>query len=86
MLLERSNGDDPRFIELYDTRSSMPGHDLDRKLSEFQAYYNLERVHASLCGKTPSSVAGGETIKQAEVNDLRWVSHCHDLVQLPMAT
>jgi putative transposase len=34
--------------------------DLARKLSNFQAYYNLERVHASLDGKTPSCVAGAE--------------------------
>jgi hypothetical protein len=59
--------------------------DLERKLSEFQAYYNVERVHASLDGKTPSAVAVGETVKHAKINDLQWVSHCRDLVQLPRA-
>jgi hypothetical protein len=61
------------------------GRDLKRKLSEFQAYYNMVRVHASLDGRTPSGVAVGETVKHAKINDLRWVSHCRDLVQLPMA-
>ena len=59
--------------------------DLKRKLSEFQAYYNVERVHASLGGKTPSSVAGGKTGRRAEFNGVCWVSHCRGLVQLPMA-
>ena len=59
--------------------------DLERKLSDFQAYYNLERVHASLQGKTPSGFAAGETVKHPKLNDLRWESHCRDLVQLPMA-
>ena len=59
--------------------------DLERKLFEFQDYYNVERVHASLEGKTPSGVAVGETVKHAEISDLRWASHCRDLVQLPMA-
>ena len=59
--------------------------DLERKLSQFQAYYNVERVHAPLQGKTPSGFAAGETVKHAKLNDLRWESHCRDLVQLPMA-
>jgi len=38
--------------------------------SSFQDYYTAERVHASLGGKPPSGVVGGETIKQAEIDDL----------------
>ena len=57
--------------------------DLERKLSDFQAYYNAARVHASLAGNTPLGV--GETAKRAEFDDVRWVSHCRGLVQLPMA-
>ena len=59
--------------------------DLERKLSDFQAYYNAERVHASLAGNTPLGVTAGETVKPAELDDFRWVSHCRDLVQLPIA-
>ena len=32
--------------------------DLEKKLVEFQHYYNQERVHASLGGDTPAEVAG----------------------------
>ena len=53
---------------------------LIRKLSDFQAYYNAERVHASLAGNAPLGVAAGEIVKRAEVDDVRWASHCHGLV------
>ena len=59
--------------------------DLERKLSEFQTYYNAARVHASLAGNTPLGVTVGETVKRVEFDDVRWVSHCRGLVQLPMA-
>ena len=59
--------------------------DLERKLADFQAYYNAARSHASLEGHTPLTFAGGHTIARAELSDLRWVPHCRDLVQLPVA-
>src|SRR6202049_4576405 len=59
--------------------------DLERKLSDFQAYYNAARSHASLDGHTPLAFAGGHTVARAEMNNVRWVSHCRDLVQLPEA-
>ncbi len=59
--------------------------DLERKLSDFQAFYNVARVHASLDGNTPLGVTVGETVKRAELDDVRWVSHCRGLVQLPIA-
>jgi len=59
--------------------------DLERKLADFQAYYNAARSHASLEGHTPLTFAGGHTIARAELNNVRWVSHCRDLVQLPVA-
>ena len=59
--------------------------DLERKLSDFRQYYNAARVHASLAGNTLLGVTVGETVKRAELNDVRWVSHCRGLVQLPMA-
>ena len=33
--------------------------DLERKLGDFQAYYNEVRSHASLKGHTPSTFVGG---------------------------
>jgi transposase InsO family protein len=59
--------------------------DLERKLTEFQAYYNAARSHASLEGHTPLAFAGGHTAIRADLNHVRWVSHCRDLVQLPVA-
>ena len=59
--------------------------DLERKLADFQAYYNTARCHASLKGHTPLTFAGGQTVACAELNKVRWVSHCRDLVQLPVA-
>jgi Integrase core domain len=59
--------------------------DLERKLADFQAYYNAARSHASLEGHTPLTFAGGHTAGRAELNNVRWVSHCRNLVQLPVA-
>jgi transposase InsO family protein len=59
--------------------------DLERKLADFQAYYNATRSHSSLAGDTPLTFAGGHTVVPADLNHVRWVSHCRDLVQLPVA-
>jgi transposase InsO family protein len=59
--------------------------DLERKLTDFQTYYNAARRHASLEGHTPSTFATGHARARAELNHVRWVSHCRDLVQLPVA-
>jgi hypothetical protein len=60
-------------------------HDLERKLAEFQVYYNAARSHSSLDGRTPLTFAGGHTAAPADLSHVRWVSHCRDLVQLPVA-
>ena len=59
--------------------------DLERKLLEFQHYYNRERIHASLGGKTPVEVSGKFIREPAKLDDFRWTAHCRELVQLPMA-
>jgi hypothetical protein len=61
------------------------GRDLERKLGEFQAYDNTARGHASLDGHTPLTFAGGRAVAPADLNSVRWVSHCRDLVRLPVA-
>jgi hypothetical protein len=58
--------------------------DLERKLADFQAY-NAARSHASLDGHTPLAFTGGHSVARAELNNVRWVSNCRDLVQLPVA-
>jgi hypothetical protein len=46
-------------------------HDLERKLADFQAYYNAARSRASLEGHTPLTFAGGHTVVGAELNNVR---------------
>ena len=65
----------------------------DRRLLETRYYgccvvdlYNAARSHASLGGHTALTFAGGHTVARAELNHVRWVSHCRDLAQLPVAT
>ena len=36
-------------------------------------------------GYTPATFIGGHTKTAAELSHVRWVSHCRDLVQLPVA-
>ena len=59
--------------------------DLERKLAEFQTYYNAARGHASLEGRSPLTFADRATVASADLNHVRWVSHCRGLVQLPVA-
>jgi putative transposase len=59
--------------------------DLERKLGQFQVYYNAARCHESLEGHTPLAFASGHTAVHADFNHVRWVCHCRDLVQLPVA-
>src|SRR5262245_52735579 len=61
------------------------GRVLERKLAEFQTYYNAARCHASLEGRTPLTFVDGNTVARADLNQVRWVSHCRGLVQLPVA-
>ena len=61
------------------------GRDLERKLAEFRTYYNAARCHASLEGRTPLTFAVRNTVPPADLNQVRWVSHCRGLVQLPIA-
>ena len=49
--------------------------DLERKLADFQAYYNAARSHASLEGYTPLGFAGERTAARAEFNRDRQGGH-----------
>jgi transposase InsO family protein len=60
-------------------------HDLERKLAAFQAYYNAARGHAALEGYTPLTFADRPAVALADLNQVRWASHCCGLVQLPVA-
>jgi putative transposase len=45
--------------------------DLERKLADFQAYYNAARSHASLEGHTPLTFARGPPVVRADLNNVR---------------
>ena len=59
--------------------------DLERKLSDFQSYYNHHRTHSSLCGDTPAEVAGGVSKSPIKLHNFNWQTHCRGLYQLPIA-
>jgi hypothetical protein len=59
--------------------------DLERTLAEFQVYDTAARSHASLEGHTPLTFAGQPTVAPTDLNQVRRVSYCRDLVQLPVA-
>jgi len=59
--------------------------DLASKLSAFQNYYNLERVHSGIDGATPVEIAGGSRVQPADLNSFRWKTACRDLYALPAA-
>ncbi len=59
--------------------------DLERKLSDFQSYYNWHRTHSSLGGDTPAEVAGGVSKLPIKLDNFRWQTHCKGLYQLPIA-
>jgi putative transposase len=59
--------------------------DVQRKLADFQAYYNHHRTHSSLGGDTPAEVASGARKLRATLKAFRLQTHCHGLYQLPTA-
>jgi len=59
--------------------------DLERKLTDYQAYYNIHRTHRSLDGDTPAEVAGIVTKLPIKLNKFRWQTHCRGIYQLPVA-
>jgi len=59
--------------------------DLERKLGEFQAYYNEHRVHSALGGGTPAEAAEEAVTGRAHPRRFRWRAHCRGLYELPVA-
>ena len=50
--------------ECFDQVLFWNGRDLERKLAEFQAYYNAARSHALLEGHTPLTFANKDAVAQ----------------------
>jgi len=53
---------------------------LEKKLLNFQNYYNGYRTHRSLKGDTPSE----QLIKPIDISNYRWQPHCDGLFQIPI--
>ena len=56
--------------------------DLERKLLEFQHYYNGHRAHAGLGGRLPEPSGDRSPI---DLGSYRWQKHCRGLYQTPIA-
>jgi putative transposase len=81
------------IVEIYDNSLAEPSliakklsiaPDLQRKLEEFQHYYNLKRAHHGIDGKTPSHCANEQQISSISINRFQWKRHCRGLFQLPI--
>jgi transposase InsO family protein len=57
--------------------------DLERKLADFQLYYNHHRTHSSPGGDTPAEASGCAVKSQTKIDKFRWQTHCRGLYQLP---
>lgn len=56
--------------------------DLERKLLDFQHYYDGYRTHAGLDGRTPEPPVSQQF---ANLRSYRWRQHCRGLYQTPIA-
>lgn len=71
--------------ELLDHIPFWSARDLERKLLQFMAYYNRERIHSSLGGVTPQASADNVECPLLDLESYRWQPHCRGLFQLPAA-
>ena len=71
--------------EFLDHQMFWNARDLEKKLEDFQHYYNRHRVHTSLGGQSPAEVNGAAIMKPAELSHFHWEKHCRGLVELPRA-
>ncbi len=59
--------------------------DLQRKLDQFQIYYNSSRGHSSLESKTPTEMYDQSSSNVVSIKNYRWKLHARNLFQLPVA-
>jgi putative transposase len=59
--------------------------DLERKLEDYKAYYNLHRCHSGLAGATPAERSGIAPPPIARLDSYSWRQHCNGLFQTPTA-
>jgi transposase InsO family protein len=68
--------------ECLDRQLFWTGADLERKLVDFQKYYNEHRTHAARGGRPPTPGTPGA---RASLREYRWQLHCGGLYQTPRA-
>jgi transposase InsO family protein len=56
--------------------------DLEKKLRNYQRYFNEFRTHSRLDSATPIELGG---YKVTDISDYRWQKHCRGLFQLTVA-
>ncbi len=74
--------------ELLDHVPFWSTRDLQRKLADFQTYYNAQRAHDALDGRPPAlrdRRRPAPRFASTGITRYRWQSHCRGLFQLPMA-
>ncbi len=71
--------------ECLDNKLFWNERDLERKLLDFENYYNRYRTHDALDGVTPAMRADLTENKIIDLNNYHWKSHCRGLYQTPMA-
>ena len=57
--------------------------DLERKLDNYQAYYNQHRCHTGLAGAAPAERSGVPAQPIAKLQSYTWRQHCNGLFQTP---
>jgi len=71
--------------ELFDQVLFWNWLDLERKLSAFRIYCNRYRVHSGIGGRPPEQAQEQRRHCTTPLGEIRWMSHCHGLFQLPAA-
>ena len=76
-----------KFIrfELLDNVFFWNSCDLERKLRQYQSYFNSARSHMGINGKTPKQKMNGIPSPAINLRDHQWVKHCNGMFQLPIA-
>ena len=59
--------------------------DLERKLREFNGYYNNHRTHAALSGQQPTNYCQQVNEVCVNINNYKWRQYCHGLFYTPVA-
>lgn len=59
--------------------------DLQKKLDDFQRYFNEERCHLGIEGMQPNQKSGAEDNNVISINNYRWKKHCRGLFEFPIA-